>query len=128
MLLHLFSYFILISCFGDSALILELLRSKLLSVTFILLESNINVTDKSLLLKSSRIKVLSHDETLHATLHATTELLRVTGFAGVAGNVSCNVPKVEIVPTSATLHASLQMAVTLIATFARSVACNRFIV
>ena len=107
MLLHLFSYFILISCFGSS---------------------NINVTDKRLLLKSSRIKALSHDETLHATLHATTELLRVTGFAGVAGNVSCNIPKVEIVPTSATLHALLQMAVTLIATFARSVACNRFIV
>ena len=50
------------------------------------------------------------------------------GFAGVAGNVSCIVPKVEIVPTSATLHVSLQMAVTLIATFARSIACNRFIV
>ena len=70
------------------------------------------------------IKALSHDE----TLLATTELLRVTGFAGVACNVSCSVPKVEIDPTSATLHASLQMGVTLIATFARSVACNRFIV
>ena len=74
------------------------------------------------------LKALSHDETLHATLHATTELIRVTGFADVACNVSCNVPKVEIDPISATLHASLQIAVTLIATFARSVACNRFIV
>ena len=71
-------------------------------------------------METHNVKALSHDE----TLHATTELLRVTGFAGVA----CNVPKVEIDPTSATLHASLQMAVTLIATFARSVACNRFIV
>ena len=68
--------------------------------------------------------MLSHDETLHATLHATSELLRATGFAGVA----CNVSKVEIDPSSATLHVSLQMAVTLIATFARSVECNRFIV
>ena len=77
---------------------------------------------------SLSVKALSHDETLHATLHATTELLRVTGFAGVACNVSCSIPKVERDPTSATLHASLQMSVTLIATFARSVACNRFIV
>ena len=80
------------------------------------------------MLRASCLKALSHDETLHAMLHTTTELLRVTGFAGVACNVSCNVPKVEIDPTSETLHASLQMAVTLIATFARSVACNRFIV
>ena len=42
--------------------------------------------------------------------------------------VACNVSKVEIDPSSATLHVSLQMAVTLIATFARSVECNRFIV
>ena len=62
-------------------------------------------------METHNVKALSHDE----TLHATTEWLRVTGFAGVACNVSCNVPKVEIDPTSATLHASLQMAVTLIA-------------
>ena len=56
---------------------------------------------------SMLLKALSHSETLYATLHATTELLRVTGFAGAACNVSCNVSKVEIDPTSATLHASL---------------------
>ena len=60
-----------------------------------------------------RVKALSHDEKLHVTLHAMTELLRVTGFADVACNFFCNVPKVEIDPTSATLHASLQMAITL---------------
>ena len=101
-----------------------------LNLTFSLIVRKLSHTRVrlSVIYRIFTLKALSHDGTLRATLHATTELLRVTGFAGVAGNVSCNVPKVEIVPTSATLHVSLQMAVTLIATFARSVACNRFIV